>query len=80
MVLKELLPDAASPFRLEMAALKEIEHQRLTRLVQVFSAISLWVDGLAFLALAFVSIIKSDFFSISLALACLLSALIAWWC
>lgn len=77
MVLKELLPDTLTPFRAEMAALREVERQRLTRLVKVFSALTFGVDFTAFLIFFVVSISSGDFFSLSLAFISLLNIIIS---
>lgn len=77
MILKELLPDTIIPFRAEMAALREVERQRLTRLVQIFSALTFGVDFTAFLIGLVISISTQDLFSISLVFISLVNIIIS---
>lgn len=77
MVLNEFLPDTAGPFRAEMAALQEVERQRLTHLVQVFSTVIFGVDVMALLITLLVLINNRDSFSLSLVFLSLLNIIIS---
>lgn len=80
MVLKDLMPDPAGPFRVEMAALQEVERLRLARLTQAFCLLIFCVEVIAVFFLLIISINTRDFFSATLALACLIGAIIAGYC
>src|SRR5690242_9942334 len=77
MVLKELLPDTISPFRAEMAALREAERQRLIRLVQVFSTLTFGVYFTASIVLLIYVINNPGFFNFTFFLSTLLNLPVA---
>src|SRR5690348_9429833 len=80
MGLHNSIPGSSTPFQAEMAALKEVERQRLIRLVQVFCVLTFGVYSVGALILLLLFLVSPGFYNFTLLLSLVMNLPVSIFC